>query len=76
MVVVGYPEKTDTSSKWPLLSEYYNSSIVVNADGEAIANYRKCFLYHSDEAWAREGSDGFFDGEIKGLGQVAIGIGE
>jgi predicted amidohydrolase len=76
VVVVGYPEKTDTSSKWPLLSEYYNSSIVVNADGETIANYRKCFLYHSDEAWAREGSDGFFDGEIKGLGQVAIGIGE
>lgn len=76
VVIVGYPEKTDISSKLPLPSEYYSSSIVVNADGETIANYRKYFLYHSDEAWAREGPDGFFDGEIEGLGQVAIGMGE
>lgn len=76
MVIVGYPEKTKIPSKWPLPSDYYSSSIVINADGGTIANYRKCFLSHGDEAWAREGSDGFFDGEIEGLGQVAIGMGE
>jgi protein N-terminal amidase len=75
VVIVGYPEKTDISLKCPL-PEYYSSSIVVNADGETIAHYRKCFLYHSDEAWAHEGPDGFFDGEIEGLGQVVIGMGE
>lgn len=51
----------------------YNSVVVVNRDGEIIANYRKSFLYYTDETWALEGS-GFYKGEINGLGQVAMGI--
>jgi len=74
VVTVGYPEKVDVSEIWPASPEYYNSAITVNADGETIANYRKTFLYCRDETWALEGLDGFYDGEIPGLGNVAIGI--
>jgi len=74
VVTVGYPEKVDITPKWPASPEYYNSAITVNADGETIANYRKSFLYYTDETWALEGPDGFFDGEIEGLGNVAMGI--
>jgi protein N-terminal amidase len=74
VVVVGYPEKVDITAKWPASPEYYNSAITVNAEGETIANYRKTFLFYSDETWALEGADGFFDGEIPGLGNVAMGI--
>ena len=68
VVTVGYPEKVDVSP------EYYNSAITVNVDGKTIANYRKSFLYYSDDTWALEGPDGFFDGEIEGLGNVAMGF--
>ncbi|PVH73230.1 hypothetical protein DL98DRAFT_659584 [Cadophora sp. DSE1049] len=74
VVTVGYPEEVDVTPKWPASPEYYNSAITVNADGETIANYRKSFLYYADETWALEGPDGFFDGEIDGLGNVAMGI--
>ncbi|KAF7947389.1 hypothetical protein EAE96_008477 [Botrytis aclada] len=74
VVIVGYPEKVDISPKWPASPEYYNSAITVNKDGETISNYRKSFLYHTDSKWALEGPDGFFDGGIDGLGNVAIGI--
>jgi predicted amidohydrolase len=74
VVTVGYPEKVDITPKWPASPEYYNSAITVNADGETIANYRKSFLYYTDETWALEGPDGFYDGEIDGLGNVAMGI--
>jgi len=74
VVILGYPEKVDVSPKWPASPEYYSSAIVVNAEGETIANYRKSFLYYSDETWALEGPDGFFDGEIEGLGNTAMGI--
>ncbi|KAF4992539.1 hypothetical protein FGRMN_7101 [Fusarium graminum] len=73
-VTVGYPEKVDVSPKWPTGPEYYNSVIVVNGDGETIANYRKSFLYHTDETWALEGGQGFYDGFIPGLGNTSIGI--
>ncbi|KAF3811270.1 Protein N-terminal amidase [Colletotrichum gloeosporioides] len=73
-VVVGYPEKADVSSQWPTGPEYYNSAIVVNGDGETIANYRKSFLYYTDETWALEGDKGFFEGWIPGLGNTSIGI--
>ncbi|KAF6819777.1 N-terminal amidase [Colletotrichum sojae] len=72
-VVAGYPEKADVSGSWPTGPEYYNSAIVVNEEGETIANYRKSFLYYTDETWALEG-DGFFDGFIPGLGNTSIGI--
>jgi protein N-terminal amidase len=74
VVTVGYPEKVDITAHWPTSPEYYNSAIVVDPDGNTIANYRKSFLFYSDETWALEGPDGFFDGEIAGLGNVALGI--
>jgi protein N-terminal amidase len=74
MVTAGYPEKVDVSFKWPANPEYYNSAITVNKAGETIGNYRKSFLYYTDETWALEGRDGFYGGEIEGLGNVAMGI--
>ncbi|PBP16608.1 hypothetical protein BUE80_DR012669 [Diplocarpon rosae] len=74
VVTVGYPEKVDITPRWPASPEYYNSAITVSAEGETNANYRKSFLYYADETWALEGPDGFYDGEIDGLGIVAMGI--
>ncbi len=61
------------SAKWPANPEYYNSIIAVNADGETITNYRKSFLYYTDETWALEGK-GFYADKIESLGNVAMGI--
>lgn len=74
VVLAGYPERADVSHKWPTGPEYYNSAIVVNQEGETIANYRKSFLYYTDETWALEGDGGFYDGFIPGLGNTSIGI--
>ncbi|KJZ70054.1 hypothetical protein HIM_10558 [Hirsutella minnesotensis 3608] len=74
VVTVGYPEKVDVSPKWPTGPEYYNAVIVVNGDGETIVNYRKSFLYYTDETWALEGGRGFYGGFIPGLGNTSIGI--
>ncbi|KAH8664184.1 hypothetical protein BX600DRAFT_512245 [Xylariales sp. PMI_506] len=74
VVGVGYPEKVDVSKKWPTSPEYYNSLIIVNGEGETVANYRKSFLYYTDETWALEGPDGFYEGHIPGLGHCSIGI--
>ncbi|KAI1123304.1 hypothetical protein F5Y10DRAFT_252107 [Nemania abortiva] len=74
LVTVGYPEKVDIKPKWPTSPEYYNSVIVVNSDGETIANYRKTFLYYTDETWALEGHEGFYGGFIPGLGNTSMGI--
>lgn len=54
--------------------ELYNSAIIVNSEGQAIGNYRKTFLYYTDETWALEGPDSFFSSEIEGLGNTAMGI--
>ncbi|GAB1314080.1 hypothetical protein MFIFM68171_04290 [Madurella fahalii] len=72
-VAVGYPEKVASPGLQSPAPEYYNSLIVVNGEGETVANYRKSFLYYTDETWAREGH-GFFKGEISNFGQVAMGI--
>lgn len=72
-VVVGYPEQVDVSHKWPTSPEYYNAALVLNNQGETIANYRKHFLYMIDESWALEGH-GFGKEFIPGLGQTAMGI--
>ena len=61
------------SLKWPAGPEYYNSSITVNADGKTLLNYRKSFLYYTDETWALEGP-GFFGDDVEGLGTIAMGI--
>ncbi|KAJ5104848.1 Carbon-nitrogen hydrolase [Penicillium alfredii] len=53
-VCVGYPEieadAQDTSQ-----TKYYNSLLVVDENGDVILNYRKSFLYFTDETWAAEG---------------------
>ncbi|KAH8598097.1 carbon-nitrogen hydrolase [Bisporella sp. PMI_857] len=72
-VTAGYPEKVDVSPKWPASPEYYNSTVMVNPDGETVAHYRKTFLYYTDETWALEGT-GFYSGSIPDLGDVAMGI--
>ncbi|TGO55253.1 hypothetical protein BCON_0094g00020 [Botryotinia convoluta] len=73
VVTVGYPEKVDEASSNRSNPECYNSTVTVDKEGKTIANYRKSFLYYTDETWAHEGS-GFFDGNIRGLGTVAMGI--
>lgn len=66
-IIVGYPEKVNETSH-----EHYNSAIMINADGDTIANYRKSFLYGADERWAQEsnefyaeaGGDRFYAGTV------------
>ncbi|CAP98873.1 Pc22g15850 [Penicillium rubens Wisconsin 54-1255] len=53
-VCVGYPE-IEKDSQNPDNATYYNSLLVVDEDGEFILNYRKSFLYYTDETWAAEG---------------------
>ncbi|KAK4113816.1 carbon-nitrogen hydrolase [Canariomyces notabilis] len=72
-VAVGYPEKVESPGPQGSAPEYYNSLLVVNGEGETVANYRKSSLYYTDETWAHEGP-GFFGGHIGELGQVAMGI--
>lgn len=47
---------------------------MVNGDGETVLNYRKRFLYKTDETWALEGDGGFHSGDIPGLGKTVVGI--
>lgn len=70
-VAVGYPERF---RPYPSdREELFNSLILVNGDGENVANYRKSSLYYTDETWASEGS-GFYGGYIGSLGNTAMGI--
>ncbi|KAA8641847.1 hypothetical protein EYZ11_008398 [Aspergillus tanneri] len=59
-VCVGYPEieKTDATQGSPSgeKEKCYNSLLVVDENGEVILNYRKTFLYYTDETWAAEGN--------------------
>lgn len=52
----------------------YNSIVTVSPTGAIINNYRKAFLYYTDETWAAEGPSGFFSGQLGDLGQVTMGI--
>lgn len=36
-------------------TKFYNSLLVVDEEGKVIHNYRKRFLYYTDESWASEG---------------------
>lgn len=71
-MTVGYPEeaKSTTESAPP---NYYNSAVTVSPSEEIIVNYRKSFLYYTDETWAAEGP-GFYSGEIANLGNISMGI--
>ncbi|KAF5658042.1 amino-terminal amidase, partial [Fusarium denticulatum] len=76
-VVIGYPEKVqntsalDTSTSLP---NNYNSALVINGEGETVANYRKRFLASIDERWARNGQDNFLSRLIPKLGMVLMGV--
>lgn len=84
-VTVGYPEiSTDSSTG---VTRNYNSTVTVSADGRILENYRKSFLYYTDETWASEGPAGsafapspeisrkpFFVGQLDRLGRVGHGI--
>ncbi|KAL2021506.1 hypothetical protein VTK56DRAFT_7139 [Thermocarpiscus australiensis] len=72
-VAVGYPEMVNASGRSPSAPEFYNSLIVVNGNGETLANYRKSFLYYTDATWAHEGH-GFYGDLLGNLGRVAMGI--
>jgi protein N-terminal amidase len=66
-VVAGYAERSEGE-------KLYNSAVFVSPQGEILANYRKHHLYYVDEEWALEGEDGFWTGDVPGLGRVALGI--
>ncbi|KAL4806132.1 carbon-nitrogen hydrolase [Aspergillus unguis] len=52
-VCVGYPEiEADANDQ---TEKYYNSLLVVDEEGTVLVNYRKTFLYYTDETWASEG---------------------
>lgn len=60
-VCVGYPEIAkvgEEQSEDEQEDKYYNSLIVVGEDGQVLHNYRKRFLYYTDETWATEGDAG------------------
>lgn len=80
-VIVGYPERCEADAR------NYNSTVTVSPTGEVLLNYRKSFLYYTDEKWAAEGPAGscssshhtanhtpFFAGSLGSLGTVGHGI--
>lgn len=69
ITVMGYPEgrpfKTDENDK----GKVYNAAIVVDGNGNLIFNYRKSFMYYTEEEWGcSENPAGFqtFDLPIHG----------
>ena len=62
-VCVGYPEiqkvqaleETPSPTGLHATDKCYNSLLVVGCNGEVLLNYRKRFLYYTDETWAEEG---------------------
>ncbi|GES65907.1 hydrolase, carbon-nitrogen family protein [Aspergillus terreus] len=79
-VCVGYPEIEAASAGRDQASSpgtCYNSLLVVDERGEVILNYRKTFLYYTDETWAAEGdaARGFHEltfGPLPGGGGKAV----
>jgi protein N-terminal amidase len=65
--VLGYPE-TATDSK------IYNSAIVFNKEGEILHNYRKSFLYETDETWGASEGQGFKAFQLADGIKATIGI--
>lgn len=80
-VIVGYPEycgDTQSSLSAPKPSRStsrYNSIVLVSPLGDVLANYRKTFLYTTDQSWAEEGP-GFYTDAIPGYqqGRMTMGI--
>lgn len=82
-VVVGYPEKTSSSNPTTPngnSTPNYNSIVTISPEGHILANYRKSFLYYTDETWATEGFPStpsrkpFYTSHLPGLGPVGQGI--
>lgn len=83
-VTVGYPELASDESP----PTQYNSTVTVSPAGAILCNYRKSFLYYTDETWASEGpraqshklSDPaspdapFHSIELGNFGKVTLGI--
>ncbi|EAW12823.1 putative protein N-terminal asparagine amidohydrolase [Aspergillus clavatus NRRL 1] len=57
-VCVGYPEIEIEAGGADADEKCYNSLLVVDEKGEMVLNYRKAFLYYTDETWAAEGDAG------------------
>ncbi|KAL2839938.1 carbon-nitrogen hydrolase [Aspergillus pseudoustus] len=71
IVCVGYPEIETTESQeggTAQQAKYYNSLLMVSPTGSVLHNYRKAFLYYTDETWASEGS-----AEL-GFQKIALGL--
>ena len=83
-VIAGYPEiHTDETGR----TKNYNSTVLVSPNGMVLTNYRKSFLYYTDETWASEGPSGsaqnfsqthffkpFYCGPLGRLGKIGHGI--
>lgn len=74
--VIGYPERTDSSANASL----YNSAAVIDPNGELVFNYRKSFLYYTDEDWGcQENPRGFqsfplhFKGKARDMSSTIAG---
>ncbi|QEU59426.1 Nta1 [Kluyveromyces lactis] len=65
--VIGYPERCGDDDKTATL---YNSAIMTDASGDLVFNYRKSFLYYTDDDWGcQENPNGFqqFEIPVKGF---------
>lgn len=50
-VACGYPERPQEEGE-----RGWNSALIVSPSGEVVHQYRKTFLYETDNNWAREGA--------------------
>lgn len=57
-VIVGYPEIATFADG---TTSNYNSMVIISPAGHVLHNYRKCFLYYTDETWAKEGFSALVD---------------
>lgn len=46
---------TDKHGHSSVTTRNFNSTVTVSPSGQVLANYRKSFLYYTDETWAEEG---------------------
>lgn len=75
-VCIGYPEIEISGENETETEKYYNSLLVVDEHGEVLHNYRKCFLYFTDDTWASEGNveRGFHELEFRSQDDAATDL--
>jgi protein N-terminal amidase len=66
--VMGYPEWCSSEE------QIYNSAVVFNKSGKAVHNYRKSFLYETDEVWGCAEGPGFKTFELMDGVKACLGI--